>query len=186
MRDEYAIVLDFLKHGYPAQRRAYPIAQVLGEDFLNLLEVIPREGVTLKSQERVYIGLGKRDKIKSVCGKINSSKLTATARTELPFAVEKIVNRHEKRFVDFFNNAGPITVKLHQLELIPSIGKKHLWHILTERKKKPFESFEDIGKRVSSLTDPKRSVVKRILDELEGTEKWYLFITPPKKGGRRH
>ncbi|MCK4555337.1 MAG: DUF655 domain-containing protein, partial [Candidatus Aenigmarchaeota archaeon] len=111
MKDEYAIVLDFLKNGYPSQPRAYPVAQVIGENYLNLLEVIPREDVILKSQERIYIGEGKRDEIKSVTGRINSSKLTVTAETELTFAVEKVVETNEKRFVDFFTNSGPVTLK---------------------------------------------------------------------------
>lgn len=183
MRDEYGIVLDYLKHGYTSQQRAYPVAQVLGENYLSLLEVLPREDVILKSQDRVYMGEGKRDQIKTVAGRIDASKLTATARTELGFAVEKIVTTQEKKFVEFFNKSGPVTLKMHQLELIPSIGKKHLWQILDERKKKPFESFDDIKHRVSFLADPKKAVIKRILDELEGTEKWYIFTTPPREEG---
>lgn len=180
-RDEYAIVLDYLKHGYTSQPRAYPIAQVLGENFLSLLEVLPREDVLLKSQDRIYIGEGKRDQIKTVTGRIDASKLTATARSELNFAVEKIVTTNEKRFVDFFNTSGPVTLKMHQLELVPSIGKKHLWQILEERKKKPFESFDDIKQRVNFLPDPKKAVIKRILDEMEGMEKWYIFVSPPRR-----
>lgn len=181
MKDEYAIVLDFLKNGYPSQPRAYPVAQVIGETYLNILEVLPREDVILKSQQRIYVGEGKRDEIKSVTGRINSSKLTVTAETELTFAVEKIVDANEKRFVDFFTNSGPVTLKMHQLELIPTIGKKHLWQILEERKKKPFESFEDIKSRVSLLPNPKKAIIRRILEELGGDQKWYVFTIPPRE-----
>jgi putative nucleotide binding protein len=180
MRDEYAIVLDFLSRGLAAQRREFAVAQILGEEHFNLLEVVPREEVILKAQDRIYIGEGKRDQIKSIRRKLRASELTATAQTELDIAVEKLVGKNEKKFVDFFNNAGPVTTKQHQLELLPGIGKKHMWQIIEERKKNPFKNFEDLKKRVILLPDPKRAVIKRILDELDGKTKWYLFVVPPR------
>ncbi|MCK4555728.1 MAG: DUF655 domain-containing protein, partial [Candidatus Aenigmarchaeota archaeon] len=66
----------------------------------------------------------------------------------------------------------------------PTIGKKHLWQILEERKKKPFESFEDIKARVSLLPNPKKAIIRRILEELGGDQKWYVFTTPPREERR--
>ena len=37
---------------------------------------------------------------------------------------------------------------MHMLELLPGVGKKHMWEIIEARKDKPFESFEDIKNRV--------------------------------------
>ncbi len=181
MKDEWSIVLDFLKHGHPGQTRSNSIAQVLGEEHFNLLEIIPREDILLKIQDRVYIGSGKRDQVKSIIGRVEPSKLTATAHSELKFAIESLIDKNEKRFMDFFNNAGPLTTKQHQLELLPSIGKKHMWQIIDQRKIKPFENFEDLKERVTLLPDPKKSIIKRVIDELEGQEKWYLFTSPPRR-----
>ena len=181
MKDEWCIVLDFLIHGHPGQSRSVPVAQVLGEEHFNLLEIIPREEVVLKSQDRVYIGAGKREQVKSIVGRIEPVKLTATAHSELKFAIELLIDKNEKKIMDFFNNAGSVTTKQHQLELLPSIGKKHMWQILDERKRMPFENFDDLKKRVTLLPDPKKAVVKRIMDELEGLEKWYLFVSPPRR-----
>ncbi len=184
MKDEWSVVLDFLKHGHPGQARSSPIAQVLGEEHFNLLEIVPREDISLKSQDRVYIGAGKRDEVKSIIGRVEPSKLTATAHSELKFAIESLINKNEKKFMDFFNNAGPLTTKQHQLELLPSIGKKHMWQILDQRKIKPFENFEDLKERVTLLPDPKKAIIKRITDELEGQEKWYIFTSPPRRDDR--
>lgn len=181
MKDEWGVVLDYLKHGHPEQSRSVSIAQVLGEEHFNLLEIVPRDDVVLKVMDRVYIGSGKRDQIKSIIGRIEPSKLTANAHSELKFAIESLINKNEKRFIDFFNISGPLTTRQHQLELLPSIGKKHMWQILDERRRKPFENFEDLKTRVTLLPDPKKSIVKRIIDELEGTEKWYLFTSPPRR-----
>jgi putative nucleotide binding protein len=102
--------------------------------------------------------------------------LTSFAKTELEKVVENLIKNNEKRFVDFFNRAGPISPRLHSLELLPGIGKKHLWRIIEERKKKKFESFEDIQKRIKMLPDVKRMIQKRILEELKGTERNRLFV----------
>lgn len=180
MKDEYAIVLDFLPTGRSEQRISSPVAQVLGEENFNLLEIVLREEATVAVEERLYIGAGTRDKVKSIKRKLQVADLTANANSELEDTVNKLVEKNEKRFVEFFNTSGSVTTRQHQLELLPGIGKKHMWQILEERKKKPFKSFDDIKKRVSLLPDPKKVIIKRIMEELEGTAKWYLFTSPPK------
>ena len=78
----------------------------------------------------------------------------------------------------FFNEARPLTIRLHTLELLPGIGKKHLFHILDEREKEPFKSFEDIKQRVPLLGDPVKLIVSRIVKELTEPCKYYLFVRP--------
>ena len=51
--------------------------------------------------------------------------------------------------------------------------------ILEARSDRPFESFEDIKQRVKLIMDPKKLIVNRILAELRGEEKHYLFTSPP-------
>ena len=82
----------------------------------------------------------------------------------------------EKKFIDFFNNAQPINTRLHQIELLPGFGKKHMKEILSAREEKPFESFEDIRSRVSNLPDPKKAIEKRILEELLEEQRYNLFV----------
>jgi len=65
---------------------------------------------------------------------------------------------------------------MHQLELLPGLGKKHMWEILDIRKEKPFESFNDIKKRVKLMPDPKKAIIKRILAEIQGKEKHRIFV----------
>ncbi|MEM7814907.1 MAG: DUF655 domain-containing protein [Candidatus Aenigmatarchaeota archaeon] len=179
MREEKCIILDFLPTGYPERRHAEPIAQAIGRNF-TLLELVPKEGVTLKPEEEVYVGEGPRDKVKTVKGVMPYSRLTNFSRSLLPAVVERLVKEEEKRFVYFFNTSGVITPRMHKLELLPGIGKKHVQDFLDARRKKPFESFADIRERVRLFPDPVKAVVQRILLELEGNEKYYIF-TPPKR-----
>lgn len=179
MREEKCIILDFLPTGYPERRHPEAIAQSLGRNF-TLLELVPKEGITLKPDEEVYVGEGPRDKVKTVKGVLPYGRLTTFAKSLLPSVVEKLVKEEEKRFVYFFNSAGVITPRMHKLELIPGIGKKHVMDLLDARRKKPFESFEDIVQRVKPFPDIIKSIARRVLLELEGNEKYYIF-TPPKR-----
>lgn len=177
VREEKAIVLDYLEHGYPFDESTMkaPIVQALGLDYLTLLELIPKKGFQLQPYQEVYIGEGKREEIHHTKGKIPLERLTATAKNELPHVLEKYVSEDEKRFIEFFNKAQPLSMRMHQLELIPGFGKKHMWEVLEARKAKPFESFEDLKNRVKLLPDPKQAVVKRIISEMQGKEKYRVF-----------
>jgi len=182
-KDEWAITLDFLSHGLYGMERSQPVAQVIGDMFFSLLEVIVREGLALKLGEKVYIGDGKRDKVKYIRGRLEFKDLTIAAKDEVQPTVEKIVKETPQKFLEFFNKSGQLTTRMHQLELLPGIGKRHLWAIIEERKAKPFESFGDLKKRVPLLPDPEKMIVKRIIDEINDKDRYRIFVPrmEPKK-----
>lgn len=179
-KEEEAIVLDFLPNGYPFDNRPShmktPIAQAIGKENFTILELVPKKGVFLQPLENVYIGEAKRDKIHHINGKIPYDKLTQTAKAELPHTIKEIVLKHEKKFVEFFNNAQPLSTRMHIIELLPGVGKKHMWEIVEARRGDPFQSFNDIQKRVKLMPDPGKVILKRIMQELTGTEKHLLFV----------
>jgi len=177
--EEYAYVLDYLPHGKPGVRSRYRggLIQVIGEDFFTLLEAVVREGSTVNINERVYVGKKGREKVIYIVGRIGYDELTNSATQELTTVIEMIVSKKESFFVNFFNTAQAMTPRMHALELIPGIGKKYMWQIIGEREKKPFESFEEIQKRIN-LPNPARLIAKRILEELSGKDKYSLFTRP--------
>ncbi len=175
-KDEWGVVVDFLARGHQGMQRSEPVAQIVGERYFSLLEVIAREDAAFNTEDRVYIGDGKRSDVKYIRKRINYDELTTAARGEMESIVEKIVVKNPLTFLNFFNKSGPVTTRLHQLELLPGVGKRHLWAIITERKKKPFESFEDLKKRVPLLPNPEKLIVRRILGEMEDKDKYRIFV----------
>tara|TARA_Y100000310_G_scaffold345483_1_gene465514 strand:+ start:3563 stop:4117 length:555 start_codon:yes stop_codon:yes gene_type:complete len=179
-KEEKVIILDFLPHGYPMDSRPMhrktSIAQAIGKNHFTLLELVPKKGEFLQPQEEVYIGEGKRDKIHHIVGKIPLSKLTQTAKSEIDLVVEKSVKEKENIFVEFFNKAQPLNTRMHQLNLLPGIGRKHTEEIIEKREEKPFESFEDIKERVKLMPDPEKTIIKRIFVELNSEDKHRLFV----------
>ena len=179
-KEEYAIILDFLPNGYPFDRRPLhqktPIAQAVGSEHFTLLELVPKKDKFLQPYEEVYMGDGEREKIHHIIGKIPLSKLTQTAKGELDFVIKDVILKNEKRFIEFFNKAGPINTRIHQLELLPGIGKKHRKEILEQREEREFESFEDLKNRVKLIPDPIQIVIRRIFIELNDEDKHKLFV----------
>jgi putative nucleotide binding protein len=179
--EEHAYVLDYLPHGRPGSRpgyRAGALVQVAGEEYFTLLEAIAKEGIALKTSDRVYVGKAAREKITYIIGRISYDELTSNAKMELPGVVEKIVINREKWFVIFFNTAQAITPRMHALELVPGIGKKYMWQILDEREKRPFQSFDDLQQRANT-PNPAKLIAKRVLEELAGESKYRLFTRAP-------
>ncbi len=180
--EDYAYILDFLPYGHPDDKRPIhkrePLAHVVGEKFFTLLEVSIKKDRNPLVGDRVYIGkeLDERDVVNKIKRRLTYDDLTATAKSELPYVLEQIVKRQEERFVEFFNKSESITTKLHQLELLPGIGKKTMWTIIDERKRENFKSFEDIAKRVK--IDPIKCIIQRIIYELQNPNtKYKLFTT---------
>ncbi|WP_406656928.1 DUF655 domain-containing protein [Methanolobus sp. ZRKC2] len=185
-REEYTWVLDYLPYGSTDDKRpSYqkkPVVQAVGEKNFVLMELVPKEGKIPDIQSRVYIGEGDRDEIDHVKHRISYNNLSHGAQIELPFILEMNIMHDEERFVKFFNDAHPITNRLHMLELLPGIGKKLMWAIIDERKKGPFSSLEELHERVGGVHSPQKIIANRIIEELkEDNIKYRLFTLPPRR-----
>ncbi len=180
--EEYAYVLDYLPYGKSTDRMRTPLAYLIGEMNFTLLEVIPKKNVVLEVDERVFVGKGEREKIEKIKRRVDYEELTTVAKENLLNVVKKLVKSREQEMVRFFNNVKPLNIRIHQLELLPGIGKKHMEDFLAERQKKPFESFEEIKKRIPLFPDPVHILAQRIMQELSTKGmRYYLFVRPMLK-----
>ena len=175
--EEYAYVLDFKSRSKSTTVRGRTgiIVIAIGEERLTLLEILGIENSTFDIGERIYIGKEGRTKVQSVLGKMDPKKISESIKNEIPIIIESIVTKNEKKFVDYINNAQPLTPRIHALELIPGIGKTYLNAIIKEREKGPFESFNDIEKRVG-LKEPTKHLSQRIIEEISGEARMNLFV----------
>ncbi len=174
-------VLDFLPSGNPLDKhpdhKSRPFIQALDEGKFKLLEFNAKYGSSFSIGEKViFMPLDQRLLNKYYL--IAYEDLTKVAQDALLDVLMQMINEMEKMFVQFFNIAEPITLRLHAIELLPGIGKRHLQQILQARKQKPFESFEDLEKR-GGLKNPLKVIAERIVKEIQGGEKYYLFAEPP-------
>ncbi|HEX6253961.1 MAG TPA: DUF655 domain-containing protein [Nitrososphaera sp.] len=175
--EEYAYVLDFTPRGksITVRGREGVIIQAIGEERLTLLELLGIPNATVEIGERLYIGREGREKVSSVLGRLEYTAISQAAKNELANIIERVVVANEKRFVNYINNAQPITPRIHALELIPGIGKTYMMTIIKERDKKKFENFSDLQTRVG-LRDPAKLISKRIIEEIMGQARMNLFV----------
>ncbi|MGI0082135.1 MAG: DUF655 domain-containing protein [Nitrosopumilaceae archaeon] len=175
--EEYAYVLDFVPRGKSVTVRGRDgiIVTAIGEDRLTILELLGVPNSTFEIGEKVYIGKEGRTKVLSVLGRLEYNNISPAAQSELAGVIEKIVAQNEQRFVDYLNNAQPLTPRIHALELIPGIGKTYMRTMLDEREKKKFADFKDLQERVG-LKEPVRQIAKRIIEEITGESRMNLFV----------
>ncbi|WP_226012723.1 DUF655 domain-containing protein [Halomicrobium salinisoli] len=172
-----AVVLDVLPHGRSDDDRPRyqkePLAFATGIEDFRLYEIVLDEDADVSFGDRIDV----TDRSFQRVDEVEYEDLPSGAQSELEYAVEDLVEAEAERFVDFFNEAQPITLRLHQLNLLPGIGKKLRNTILDERKRQPFESFEDLEERVGGLHSPREVLVERILEELrEDDLKYRIFV----------
>ncbi len=181
--EEAVYVLDILPTGNPMDRLPthlrVPIIIGIGNKFFSLLEVeIKRKNPDVKLQQKLSLEKTEESPLKSVKRRIKFEELSPTGKNLLESTIEHVIRDDEHRFVEFFNNARPITTRKHQLQLLPGVGKKILWDFINAHKQKAFESFQDIQTRVNVMPIP--ILAKRIIEELETLdEKYRLFTRPP-------
>lgn len=175
---ERAVVLDFLAHGR-SDGRSYgdgAVAYAVSTTDFTLYELSLAGDADISILDRVRV----RPDFEAGIERGHTVKydgLSDGARSELDYVVEDVVDANEQRFVDFYSDAQPISLRLHQLNLLPGIGDKLRDNILDERKRHgPFESFADVDERVDGLHNPREVVVERILEEIRDDDlKYYNF-----------
>ena len=175
--EEYAYVLDFTSQGKSktVHGRDGIIIVALGEERLTLLEILGVNDSTFDVGEKIYIGKEGRIKVQSVLGKLDYEQITGTAQSELENVVNTIVTKNEQRFVDYINNAQPLTPRKHSLELIPGIGKTYLKLLIEEINKQKFLNYQDLEER-AGLKEPVIHLSKRIIEEIKGETQFKLFV----------
>ena len=172
-----AVVLDFLPHGRTEDDRPQyekePLAYALDVETFRLYElIVDDDGVSIGDRVDIYDS----EAFERVT-EVDFEDIPGGAQSELGYAVEDLVEAEEDRFVGFYNDAQPITLRLHQLDLLPGIGKKIRNGVLDERKRQPFESFGDLESRVDGLHNPDEILVERIMEELREEDlKYRTFV----------
>ena len=178
------IVLDLLIHGHPEEDKPSwaktPIAQVLTFPDFVLYEVKVNKNSNIEVQEqKTYEEFLNEEKLREVLKKIDYNDLTSTSKALIQSILEKEVLKYEEEFINFFNNSTSITPRMHALKLLPGIGQKHMWEILEARERQKFGAFQDISDR-TSISNPAKLLVQRIIKELQRDVKYYLFSKTKK------
>ena len=163
-------------------------ARIIGTDYFILMDLDLNDDVDVKVQDKIPLGKDSAF-VKQERAHLSYDDLSKDQEFETEKAVHSIVIANEPKYVKFFNDQSKEASKLHFLD---GISRKLGSKILTEKELYgDFESFEDITKRLPTLTDPAGMIVNRVKQELDttkpkrGKNKYYLFTQPPRAARRR-
>ncbi|MFB6087246.1 MAG: DUF655 domain-containing protein, partial [Haloarculaceae archaeon] len=110
-----AVVLDFLAHGRAEDDRPQyekePIVYALDQEDFRLYEGVLTEDADVSIGDRIPVD--RSDERFERVTEVEYEDLPSGAQSELEYAVEDLVDENERRFVDFYNDAQPITLRLH-------------------------------------------------------------------------
>ena len=175
------LVLDYYPQGKSLSRRsaeAYnPLAVVISINRLQFFDIILSRERNVQVDQMLDVSALRSDILK--INEIGFNELSDSAVELLPEMIKKIILLSESRFINFLNNARPLTTQMHQLQLLPGIGNKRLWQILEARRKMVFKDLTDFTER-TGISDPVALFSNRILQEIRGEEKYQLFIQKQK------
>lgn len=182
-QEQSIIVLDFLPRGRSDDERPQyqkePLVLGVDTETFVLYELTMEPGESKSIGDEV-LGLSDDESVQNV-RRIGYDELSRGAVSELEHVIREVIMEEEDRFVDVYNSAGPISLRLHQLNLFPGIGDKLRDTILEERDREPFDNLSDLESRISGLHDPAEILVERILDEIRDDDvKYKLFVSSSK------
>ena len=126
-------------------------------------------GDLLIPSQRLYICLdsAQRKEVVSILGMARRDRMSNMAKMDLPLVVQMFVEEHASYFVDeFYNKAGPISLKVHGFELLPDVGKKKAGQMVAARNSVGvFASLEELN--TSCNIDAAELLARRFVQELE-------------------
>tara|TARA_A100001037_G_scaffold306807_1_gene355876 strand:- start:13137 stop:13694 length:558 start_codon:yes stop_codon:yes gene_type:complete len=177
------IVLDYLAHGRDGdespQYRRSKLIQAIVEDGFVLCELVLNRGPMGTIGDSIDI-TDYNEHIECI-RQIEYEDLSVGAKSELDRTIRDIIENDNQKFVNFFNDSTPVSIRLHQLNLLPGVGGKLRDRILEYRKYSSFESFGDLEEKIEGLHKPQEIILNRILEEIKDPNmKYRLFVHSPK------
>ena len=101
------------------------IATAMAEKSLAFCRLKLKGSEAMALNQRIYIGkdASKRTEVAAIIGMAHLDKMSNMARQDLPNLVQLFIEEHAQYFVDeFYNKAGPMSLKQHSYELLPDVG----------------------------------------------------------------
>ena len=101
------------------------VATVMAEKSLMFCRLKMKASELIPINQRIYIGKdrSKRTEVLGILGMAHLDKMSNMAKQDMPSLVQMFVEEHGQYFVDeFYNKAGPMSLKQHSYELLPDVG----------------------------------------------------------------
>jgi putative nucleotide binding protein len=141
--------------------------QAVGETGFMLLELVAAEDADLTPGDRLAV---EGEAFSGVNRRLTYHTLTQDAQDRLKETIAAITGDNEQRFINWYNNAQPIGLRKHQLDVSPKLPRYAGKRLSRSAGGEPFADFTDLEPRVDSLSGPQALLIERALTKLREVE----------------
>jgi putative nucleotide binding protein len=105
------------------------------------------------------------EKIAMVLGKDRYRELPNQAQAAIVNVMKEILSENPKPCMEFYNRAGPVSLKFHAFQLLPGIGQKKATQMMKSRVSAGWMTFEEVDE--ACIIDSLQLIVERLVEELQ-------------------
>ena len=144
-------------------------ATVMAEKSLMFCSLKVKATKLMPINHRIFIGKdrSKRTEVVGIDTVVRLDKMSNMARQDVPSLVQMFVEEHAQYFVDeFYNKAGPMSLKQHSYELLPEVGPKKAQNMVKAREQVGvFASMDELNAKTK--IKGAALLAQRFVEELE-------------------
>ena len=105
------------------------------------------------------------EKIAMVLGKDRYRELPNQAQAAIVNVMKELLSENPKPCMEFYNRAGPVSLKFHAFQLLPGIGQKKATQMMKSRVSAGWMTFEEVDE--ACIIDSLQLIVERLVEELQ-------------------
>lgn len=105
------------------------------------------------------------EKIALVLGNDRYRELPNPAQAAIIDVMKEILTENPKSCMEFYNRAGPVSLKFHAFQLLPGIGQKKATQMMKSRVSAGWMTFEEVDE--ACIIDSLQLIVERLVEELQ-------------------
>jgi len=143
------------------------IIHCITEQHLHLIKVRanPGCGILAPGQKLELPTEVESGKIALVLGKGRYRELPNQAQAAINDVMKEILSENPKSCMEFYNRAGPVSLKFHAFQLLPGIGQKKATQMMKSRVSAGWMTFEEVDE--ACTIDSLQLIVERLVEELQ-------------------
>ena len=105
------------------------------------------------------------EKIALVLGKGRYRELPNQAQAAIVDVMKEILSENPKTCLEFYNRAGPVSLKYHAFQLLPGVGPRKATQMVKSRVSAGWMTFEEVDE--ACTIDSLQLIVDRLVEELQ-------------------
>jgi putative nucleotide binding protein len=105
------------------------------------------------------------EKIALVLGKGRYRELPNLAQAAIVDVMKGILSENPKACLEFYNRAGPVSLKYHAFQLLPGVGPRKATQMVKSRVSAGWMTFEEVDE--ACTIDSLQLIVERLVEELQ-------------------